>query len=148
MGSHVLELHFWNDHIPPILENDSALAKAKLVLRLARESLAELALRLKTDPRMAGVRAVGGPMALYFGGDNYPAEKIFARLGFHVVPFQGSLGFWRRLGQKMHNWMLIWTYNPNALKNRNLFQLRWADCWLATDEFIRLFAGAKSDEAK
>ena len=118
------------------------------IFKLIRESFVELALQLKTDSRMSGVMAVGGVMPLFFGGDNYPAEKVFTRLGLYVTPFKGPMGFGGRPGKQIHSWMMMWAYNPKGLQNRNLFELRWADCWMTTDEFIRLYANAKSRDSQ
>jgi len=105
--------------------------------RMFKYSLTELAIQVKQDPRMSGVQAVGGLMPLFLVGDRYPAEKMLTRLGFAVHPHHGYRRFFSLLGKQMHGWMMMWAFNPDTLKNRDLFGLRWADCWMSFDDLIQ-----------
>jgi uncharacterized membrane protein YdjX (TVP38/TMEM64 family) len=140
VGTRVLELHFWNEHILPVAEDGADAARAIKVFKMFRDSFKELAPHLHRDPRMADVQAVGGLIPVFFEEDNYPAEKMFARLGLHVVPFEKNLGFWGHLGKQIHSWMMAWAFNPSVLKNRKLSQIRWADCWFSVDDCMRIHA--------
>ncbi|MBT8340818.1 MAG: VTT domain-containing protein, partial [Desulfatitalea sp.] len=140
-GTLVLELHFWNERIPAVPEAAMNVSQAIQTFRMSQDAFRELAHCLTRDPRMAGVKAVGGLIPFFDGGAQSPAERMFARLGLHVVPAEAGRGFWRRIGKQMHGWMMMWAFNPAALKQRSLFRLRWADCWVTADEFVRLHAG-------
>lgn len=136
-GTKIVELHIWNDHIPTIATDGKSVARSVKGFRMFKHSLTELAIQVKQDPRMSGVQAVGGLMPLFTVGDSYPAEKMLTRLGFAVHPHHGDGRFFSLLGKQMHGWMIMWAFNPVTLKNRDLFGLRWADCWMSIDDLIQ-----------
>lgn len=137
-GTKILELHFWNEHLPPMPSGGPTVARSVKGFRMFKNSLTELALKVEGDPRMSGVQVVGGLMPLFLDGDSYPAQKMLTRLGFDVKPYHGFKRMLGMLGKQMHGWMMMWAYNPVTLKNRDLLGLRWADCWMSIDDLFRL----------
>jgi len=63
-GSPILEIHLWNEHMPPIPDEGSDIAWASRLQRMLMRSLRAVAKLIRDDPRMAGVRAVGGVTVL------------------------------------------------------------------------------------
>ena len=144
-GTKVLELHFWNDHIPRAAAQGESAGRSIKGFRMFKNSMAELARVIEHDDRMTGVEAVGGLMPLFLEGDSYPAEKMLSHLGFAVNPYHGYKRFLGLIGKQMHGWMMMWAFNPVTLKNRDLFGLRWADCWMTRRDLIRRHAGKQKN---
>ena len=91
-GEPIADLHFWNEHIPPLPPEGADMRWAVGFYRLMRSSLQELADYLETEPRYrtaAAVRAVGSVMAKAPGrssaaggapSPSAPLEEFAARL--------------------------------------------------------------------
>ena len=84
-GTKVLEVHFWNEHMPPMSSNGSVIGPAIKLRRKVASSAQRMAEAVENDPRLAGVKALGGVTPLFIPGDNSAAEGIFRRLGFSVT---------------------------------------------------------------
>ena len=144
VGTKILELHFWNDHLPPAPAEGTTVGRSIKGFRMFKNSLSELALKVTHDPRMSGVQAVGGLMPLFMEDGSYPAKKMLSHLGFSVNPYHGFRRFFSLIGKQIHGWMMMWAFNPVTLKNRDLFGLRWADCWMSVDDLLRLHTKKKT----
>ena len=95
----MVELHFWNEHMPPMPSDGSFIGPAVKLRRRVAFSAKSLAEAMENDPRLAGVKAVGRGDAPFHPWINSAAEGIFRRLGFFVTPhrdppgtFHGVLG--------------------------------------------------------
>lgn len=138
-GETVLELHLWNEHIPPMSAGTSSIAAAVKLRRRLGASTRELARRLKRDPRFHGVQAVGGVTPLFVPGEGSAMEKVFVRLGFTVRrycnPKGRSVEFWERV----YAWMVMWAYYKGSQQSRPLHRIRRTDFWISTEEFLRRY---------
>ncbi len=148
-GTPVLELHFWNEHMPPLPRHGAGLAWATRGLRQIEASLRDLAERLETDPRFASVQAIGGSNLL-FSDLGRGAARAFRRMGFAVSepPPQGR---WRELGEKIHACLLMWTFNQGSLRDRRWRRMRHARFWITRAQFLerhraRPAAGPRADD--
>jgi hypothetical protein len=140
-GTKVLELHFWNEHMPLMPSNGSVIGPAVKLRRRVAFSAKRLAEAIENDSRLAGVRAVGGVTPLFTPGDNSPAEGIFRRLGFSVTPHQNPLGRFMELWEEVYAWLLMWAFTPGNQNRRSLRGLRRSDFWVSADSFLRLYGG-------
>ena len=140
-GTKVLEVHFWNEHMPPMPTNGSVIGPAVKLRRKVASSAQRMAEAVRNDPRLAGVKALGGVTPLFIPGDNSAAEGIFRRLGFTMTPHQNPLGRFMEFWEEVYAWFLMWTF---ALGNQNLRSLRGlkrSDFWISADDFLRLYGG-------
>ena len=144
-GAKVLKLHFWNEHIPPIPQTGPTVSWAVRFRRIMGHSTHLMAEAMKRDPRLAGVKAVGGVTPLFTPGDGSPAEKIFRRLGFTSTPHQNPHGRFMEFWERVYAWLLMWAFtkgNPPKMRG-----LRRTDFWVSADEFLRLYEGSSRGTA-
>ncbi len=140
-GMKVVELHFWNEHMPPMPSDGSFIGPAVKLRRRVAFSAKSLAEAMENDPRLAGVKAVGGVTPLFTPGDNSAAEGIFRRLGFFVTPHQNPLGRFMEFWEEVYAWLLMWAFTPGNQNRRSLRGLRRSDFWISADDFLRLYGG-------
>lgn len=135
-GAEVLQLHFWNEHMPQIPADGPNLTVAIRGQRMLIASLRAFARRIQGDPDLARGRAVGGVTVLFAAGDASGGEKLFQRLGFSVFPYQSSLGRFGEFWENLYTWALMWTFNAESLQQRHLLRLPRTEVWMSTGEFL------------
>jgi hypothetical protein len=132
-GAPVVELHFWNEHFPPVPEGGPSLRWGLEGRKRVDFSCAALAHRLTSDPRLTGVRALGGTTPLFAVGDGSTWERLFKRLGFRLSPHPDGPGeFWQRL----YAWLIMWGFNVGASGPGRLRDVRRTDFWISTEDFV------------
>jgi hypothetical protein len=114
-GDRIIELHYRNEHFPPMNEEGATVAWARRVTRLMDASLKELYKYLQGRSDLNDVAAIRAVMLLR--GSNQAAQfaRLASRFGFEPVPEPDSL--WRRLrglGQNAAGLLLILAANPRA----------------------------------
>lgn len=139
-GATVLELHLWNEHVPPLPAHGPDLAWATRSIRLMRSSLEELASCLDSDPRLVPVEAVGGVTALFSRQDDRGAERVFRRLGFAVTN-PPTPAAWRAFWDDVHAWMLMWAFNQASVRGRRWGRMRRAQFWATREQFLARHGG-------
>ncbi len=140
-GARVLELHFWNEHVPAMPADGPILGPAVKLRRRVALSAQHLAEAMKHDPRLADVKAVGGVTPLFTPGDKSAAEGIFMRLGFEVTPHQNPLGRFMEFWEEVYAWLLIWAFTDGNQHRRSLRGLRRGDFWMSAEDFLRRYGG-------
>jgi hypothetical protein len=138
-GAPVVELHMWNEHVPPIPPDGPDLAWAVRFQRRLMASFRELACQMRREPRFAGVRAVGGVTVLPLLSTGGRDRGLFERLGFVVCPHRGPLGRFGEFWENLYTWAIMWTYNQATLRGRGLLRLRRSEIWMGTGEFLRRY---------
>jgi hypothetical protein len=135
-GEPVLELHLWNEHIPPLPPSGPDLAWATLVRRLLIRSFRAVGEQFSCDPRLADVRAVGGVMS-WLSIKGHPAgELLLRRLGFTVMPSHNPLGRFGEFWENLYAWLIMWTFNAASLRGRQLLNMRRAEMWMPVEDFL------------
>jgi len=135
----LLELHLWNEHIPPVPPDGPDLAWAVHTQRRLIASCHVLADKMSRDPRFAAVQAVGGITVILLPGKGTGGEKLFRRLGFWVFPYHSALGRFGEFWENLYSWWIMWTFNPSTLRHRQLIHLCRTEVWMLTDEFLRRY---------
>jgi hypothetical protein len=136
-GAPVVELHFWNEHFPPVPEGGPTLRWGVQGQKMVTFSCHALAHRLVEDGELTDVRAVGGTTPLFAVGDGSGWERIFLRLGFRLSPHRGGRGeIWERL----YAWIVMWAFNVGASGPGRLRDVRRTDFWVATGDFVERHA--------
>jgi hypothetical protein len=146
-GARVLELHFWNEHMPSIPPEGVTLAQAARGHRMLIRSLREIGGRIPVEDRYAGVEAVGGATVLVVAGGTSSAEKLFERLGFRLTPYRSPLGRFGEFWENLYTWALMWAYNQVSLENRHLLQLERTEVWMSAEGFVARYNTHRSGEA-
>ena len=138
-GAPVIELHLWNEHVPPIPPQGPNLAWAMRSACMLIESTHALGRHMRRDARLADVQAVGAVTMLIFPGDQSGGEKMISRLGFSLFPHRAALGRFGEFWENFYAWWLMWTYNAASLRRRQLWHLRRAEMWMSASEFLRRY---------
>lgn len=115
-GATVLNLHLWNEHIPPIGHGGATLKWARALARGIDLSLQELALHLRWTRALDGVVALRADMRLGTAAQSAQLARIAARYGFEPAGGgAGDHGSVHRLAENMFITMLVLAANPAAL---------------------------------
>ncbi len=138
-GAPVLELHLWNERIPPLPAGGPDLAWAAQTRRKLVASLRMLARALSEDPRFTGVQAIGGITVLCFSGDGRQEVHLFRRLGFTVLPYRNPLGRFGEFWENLYTWGIMWAFNEASLRRRHLLGLRRGEVWMTREAFLRRY---------
>ena len=137
VGSKVLELHFWNEHIPPMPRQGLGVSWAVKFRRRVATSARLLGNSIRKDPRLADVQAVGGVTPLFTPGDGSPAEGIFLRLGFAVTQHQNPQGRFMEFWEEVYGWLLMWAFSNG--NHPHLRGIHRSDFWMSVEEFVRRY---------
>jgi hypothetical protein len=138
-GAPVLELHLWNEHLPPIPAEGPDIAWGVRTQRLWLASLRALARQIRQDPRLAGVQVVAGITSVFAPGDGGGGEKHFVHLGFTVLPHHSPLGRFGEFWENLYAWGIMWGFNAATLRHRRLLRLRRTEVWMMAEEFLRRY---------
>jgi YkoP domain len=138
-GAEVLELHLWNERVPPMPYSGPDLAWARRTQRMFLGSLREAARQLGENPGMAEVQAVTGTTVLIFGADGVVRSKLMQGLGFSVFPVRSPLGRFGEFWENSYTRALMWAYNPPSVKNLRVFGMRRDEFWMTRGEFLDRF---------
>jgi hypothetical protein len=138
-GALLLEIHLWNERVPPIPLAGPDIAWARRAERMFLSSLREAAQQLRDNPRMAGVQAVTGTTVLIFGADGAARSKLLQALGFSILPAPNPLGRFGEFWENGYTRALMWTYNPASVRSLRVLGMRRDEFWMARDSFLRRF---------
>ncbi len=139
-GSKVLDLHLWNEQVPPMPLGGPDLVYAKKLIHLAADSFHMLAQFVAQDNRAAEVAAISGLTSMLFSGNIQTGKKIFLRLGLQLAEHRSSAVPVRRFLDDLYAWMLMWTYNPLILRARKPLKIDWYAFWISRDALVEQFA--------
>ncbi len=138
-GEPMLELHLWNEHLPLPPAGAPDLAWAVRIGRMWVQSLHRVGRYMRDDPRVSGVRVIGGVTVLLFFGGHSGGVRLMERSGFTVVPHRNPLGRFGEFWQNVYAWGLMWAFNPASVRGRRLVHLRQAEIWMPADEFLQRY---------
>jgi hypothetical protein len=135
-GAPALLLHLWNERVPRIPERGPDLAWAARMTRGFSRSLHLVAAEMRSNPALAGVRAVGGATVVIDPEPGSSGERVFQRLGFEVLPYCGRLGRFGEFWENFYTWWIMWTYNSVSVRRRSMVTLRRREIWMPVDGFL------------
>jgi hypothetical protein len=138
-GAPVLEIHLWNERIPPIPPAGPDLAWAGRTQRMFLASLREVARQLREEPGLAAVQAVSGATVLIQSTDGLERNRLMQRLGFTVFPACNPLGRFGRFWENAYTWAVMWTFSPASLRDRRLRDMRRDEFWMTRSRFLERF---------
>jgi len=139
-GALILELHLWNEHIPPMPPTGPDLAWAVQIQRQLIGSMRAVAALMVSDPRLAEVQAVGGVTVLLWPGRDIGGEKLFQHLGFTISPYHSPLGRFGEFWENLYSWWIMWAFNPATLQGRQLLRLQRVEVWMSTAALLERYA--------
>ncbi|MGH7023335.1 MAG: YkoP family protein [Caulobacteraceae bacterium] len=148
-GDPIVDLHLWNEHIPPIERRDGAMAWASRVDRAVTHSLRELIAYLDGHREFDRIQVVCADMGLGTADRTGRLLNLCRKVGLervavwrHVTPVEHV----NRAGQNMLGLLLTLAVNPRAARPAVLARDR-ALVAISRDELRRRFSEAGSARA-
>jgi len=135
-GATVLELHLWNEHIPPLPKEGPDLVWAVQARRQLIASLRAVAQELRHNERLAQAQAIGGVTVLISASGPQGGEELVSRMGFTVVPCHRPLGRFGEFWENLYTWGLMWAFGAVSLRRRRFLGLRRVELWISREEFL------------
>ncbi|HET6251577.1 MAG TPA: bacteriohopanetetrol glucosamine biosynthesis glycosyltransferase HpnI [Tepidisphaeraceae bacterium] len=127
-GDRVCDLHFFNEHLPPIGSQGTDLAWAKLLRRRLYGSMASLAAFSRQDRRFDGIKAVRSNLALIPRRSiDRQIRQLASRLHFDLIKNETAstrLHRLHELGEDILIWALIKAFNPGGLRRGKIKRVR------------------------
>lgn len=148
-GSHLLNLHLWNEHIPPFPARGPTLGWARRMCRDLEISLEELAAFVARNPDLTNIAAVRGKMMFGSTEQTQLVAHFAERYGFVRAPDPApdhSIADWLHLvGENILISMIVIAQNPAAFRT-DLFHRDRVRVYLHRTELMRRF-GAHPEAA-
>jgi hypothetical protein len=139
-GSPILEIHLWNERIPPIPATGADMAWAGWMTRRFIGSFRLVAGYMSAETDLDSIRAVCGTTVLVGSTVDSSGGKILTGLGFSLRPSHNRLGRFGEFWENLYTWWLMWAFNAASLQRRSLFRLRRSEFWMEAEAFRRLHA--------
>ena len=143
----ILEVHLWNERIPPIPPQGPDMAWAGWMARRLVTSFGFVAREMRSDPDLQGVVALRGITVLIDSPTGSSGARILSRMGFSFLPYHNPLGAFGEFWENFYTWWLMWAFNSVSVRHRSLFGLRRTEFWVEAEAFLRRFGQASSPEA-
>ena len=139
-GAPELELHLWNQRVPPIPPSGANVTWGLRTSRLLIHSYRAVAEWMKHYPNLADLQVVGGVTILISQDGSHPGGVyLMQRLGFMVLPYYRPFGAFGEFWENFYSWVLIWTYNPASMHSHHFLTSRRAEIWMLADEFMKRY---------
>jgi hypothetical protein len=126
-GQRIAELHFWNEHIPPVPQNGATIRWARSMQKSIAISLCELAHFLSSRPDLRDISVIGADVPSGTKAQSRQVAHIMAYYGFEARNDDESLPIGERLHRFGHNVLIsliVFARNPAALRLDTLNRVR------------------------
>lgn len=145
-GDRLIELHLWNEHLPPFPQRGPNLGWALRVSRAFDASLRELHRYIETHAELHDVVGLRGNMT--FGGSARGAQlgRVAARYGFEPIDAPPLRSPWQRLhrfGENILISLMVLAHNAAALHADTLWRDRTM-VLLTRQALQRRYGGARA----
>jgi hypothetical protein len=123
VGDRIVDLHFWNEHIPRMPKQGASIAWARQMHLCFRNSLRGLARYLASRPDLDDVSVIRCNMALGGPERNAQVVRLLARYGFEQVAGAAAATMSeraRRFGENILISLMVWVHNAAALRQDTL----------------------------
>jgi YkoP domain len=140
-GVPVLNLHLWNEHMPPMPAAGPTIGWARHAHRAVDVSLRELARWLAREADLADIAALRADMRLATVAQSQQLVRIVTHYGFESAAFRAETGSLRQLGENILIYLLVLAANPAAIRTDVL----WRDhalVYLSRAALERRYGGA------
>lgn len=141
-GSRLIDLHLWNEHVPPFPTQGPTVGWARRMCRDLEQSLEELAAYVGSSPALDDVAAVGGKVMFGSTEQTELVGHVAERYGFvravDAEPDHSIAQKLHRLGENILVSMIVISHNPAALRSDFLRRER-VPVYLRRGELLRRF---------
>lgn len=144
VGDPLLELHLWNEHVPPMGRRPSV-AWGRRTARVMDASLRELAGHVAESAECRAVVALRAQMRLRTGRQSAQLASIFRRFGFEAVPHSRAErpGPLRLLGENILVALLMLAANPVSLRS-GLLRRNCTRVIISREAFLRRYGRSRA----
>ena len=148
-GDPVLQLHFWNEHLPRMGTDGPSTGWANLMKRRMQRSLATVSRHLDRERQFDAVQALHGspPFASRLGAAQM--VRTAQRFGFDVMEPDASAELHKRIHEMLDSmvlWSMAYTFNPAALRSKGPPRRRH-QLWISRTRLQRYYGGAAAEAA-
>jgi hypothetical protein len=126
-GQRMIELHFWNEHIPPVTQNGATIRWARQMQKSISTSLRELTRYLSSRPDLRDISVICGNVPSATRAQWRQIEYIMGYYGFETVMESEPLPLRERvhrLGENILISLTIFAKNAAALRLDTLMRVR------------------------
>jgi hypothetical protein len=136
----VLELHFWNEHLPRMANEGPSAGWGSQMKRRLTDSLAAVADHLRRDRELDAVVAIMGIPRFASRIGTSQAIRTAGRFGFDVFDSDAAnmAGRVHGLLDSMLLWGLGCAFNPGTLRNGKFLQHRF-EVWMSRSKLLRRY---------
>jgi hypothetical protein len=149
-GQRLIELHFWNAHIPPIPPNGATISWARQMQKSISTSLRELVPYLSSRPDLCDISMICGDVPCATKAQWRQIEHIMGYYGFETVMESERLS----LGEQVHRFgenvlisLTVFAQNTAALRLDTLRRVR-VPIYLSRRDLERKFGKINEAAAK
>jgi len=140
-GAPVVEVHWWNEHIPPIGHAGLDMKWAVRLRRMLATTHREIAQQLLRNPDWKAVQAVGATTAVFPAGGPEAWARRMGRMGYVVMPHENPSGRIAEFFENIWVWMLWHTYQTGTGRVPTPFEIKRTDFWMSADNLVRIYGG-------
>jgi hypothetical protein len=142
-GQWIGEIHFWNEHIPPMGIRGANIVWGAAMRRRLRQSLASLAAFVECDGRFADIDVFRGELAFRPDKELNRMRCLASGLGFEIMERASGAGIAHRflaMGQTIFLWGMVRTYNRGALRTFDRLACpAWFQFWMTRETLRRIY---------
>jgi ceramide glucosyltransferase len=141
-GDPILELHFWNERIPPMPVDGPDLAWALKFQRRSRRSLQLLAQYLENTPDLDDVVAMSGDPPFGSRLGSIDLRDVVRGWGFDVIPVPEGSGLWRGVVEfwtDVYAMGLMWAYNPASIERKRFQGIKHEEVWISRQTLMQKY---------
>jgi hypothetical protein len=117
-GQRIVQLHYWNEQIPPVPPNGMTIGWARQMTHSLELSLRELARYLAAKPDLSDVAVIRADAVASMGRESGQLVRIMGRYGFEALtqpePPPGKR--LHRFGENILIALMLFAQNPRALR--------------------------------
>ena len=137
-GQAVIDLHFWNEHLPPFPYGGPELGWKKRVRQQLMASLHRLAFRITGNTRLQRAQALRMTISIPILGQQSLLARLLISTGFEAGEMASRKSAILRFLDNIWAWLLTWTYNPRALAGWRFNRTR-AEFWMSCARCLALY---------
>jgi hypothetical protein len=139
-GQAVIELHLWNEHLPPFPHGGFELGWEEGVRQQLMASLHRLAPQIADNVGLQGAQALRMTIYIPVLGQQSLLARLLISTGFEAGELVSRKNAILRFLDDVWVWLLTWTYNPRALAGWRFNRTR-AEFWMSRARCLALYRG-------
>lgn len=142
-GDPLLELHLWNEHVPPLPPAGADMRWSASTHRRMVWSLHLLSQALEPGEIFEDVLALRGITLLFGAADEEMGRQLARRIGFVLLPYRPALGQFGVFWENFYTWWLMRTFNKPSVSDRSMFNLDRAEVWMSRATLLGRYGRSK-----